>query len=155
MTLQDLGSIGELIAAIATLATLVYLALQIRANTRAVQAESRRSEMQTIAAIAQPLVADPEVARLFNAGLAGSSSLSPEDETRFFMLLGNFIGADAAIFDEVRSGVISNESLEPRVENLRAFLCSPGGRAYWERFHGRHSESFQRFVEQEVLKPPA
>ena len=30
MTIQDLGSIGELVAAIATIATLAYLAIQIR-----------------------------------------------------------------------------------------------------------------------------
>ena len=155
MTLQDLGNIGELIAAIATLATLLYLAAQIRANTRTVQAESRRSEMQTMAAIAQPLVADPEVARLFNAGLADLSNLSAEDRTRFYILLGNFVGADAGMFDEVRIGAASVESLEPRAENLRGFLCTPGGRAYWERFHKRYPESFQRFVEREVLKPRA
>ena len=40
MTIQDLGSIGELIAAIATLATLVYLAAQIRQNMRAIMATS-------------------------------------------------------------------------------------------------------------------
>jgi hypothetical protein len=34
VTIQDLGSIGEFVAAIATLATLVYLAVQIRQNTR-------------------------------------------------------------------------------------------------------------------------
>ena len=33
MTISDLGSIGELIAAAATVATLLYLALQVRANT--------------------------------------------------------------------------------------------------------------------------
>jgi len=33
ITIQDLGSIGELIAAIATIATLAYLAIQIRQNT--------------------------------------------------------------------------------------------------------------------------
>jgi hypothetical protein len=37
MTIQDLGSIGELVAAIATVATLVYLALQIRQNTESVK----------------------------------------------------------------------------------------------------------------------
>ena len=36
MTIQDLGSIGELIAAIATIFTLVYLAFQINQNTRAI-----------------------------------------------------------------------------------------------------------------------
>ena len=33
MTIQDLGSIGELVAALATVATLAYLAIQIRQNT--------------------------------------------------------------------------------------------------------------------------
>jgi len=86
VTIQDLGSIGELIAAVATVATLAYLAVQIRANTRAVQAESRRTEIQTTAAIAQSLVADSEVARMFNAGLADFLGLSPEDRTRFSIL---------------------------------------------------------------------
>jgi hypothetical protein len=34
MTLQDIGSIGELVAAIATVITLVYLAVQIRQGTQ-------------------------------------------------------------------------------------------------------------------------
>ena len=38
MTIQDLGSIGERLAAVATLATLFYLAVQIRQNTKAVRA---------------------------------------------------------------------------------------------------------------------
>ena len=35
MTISELGSIGELIGAIATVPTLLYLAFQIRANTEA------------------------------------------------------------------------------------------------------------------------
>ena len=41
MTLQDMGSIGELLAAVATIATLIYLARQLRANTAAVKGDSR------------------------------------------------------------------------------------------------------------------
>ena len=40
MNIQDLGSIGELIAAIATVATLAYLAYQIRQNTKTVTAST-------------------------------------------------------------------------------------------------------------------
>jgi hypothetical protein len=152
VTIQDLGSIGELIAAVATLATLAYLAVQIRANTRAVRSESRRSEIQALAAIAQPLIADADVARLFNAGLADLASLGPEDQTRFYLLLGSFVGADAAVFDEVRLGVASSEALGPRAANLRAFLGSPGGRAYWQQFRGRYPQSFQDFVDRDVLQ---
>ena len=47
MTIQDLGSIGEFVAAIATVATLVYLAIQIRSNTAALRSESRRGSRKT------------------------------------------------------------------------------------------------------------
>ena len=38
MTIQDLGCFDELVAAIATIGTLFYLAVQIRQNTRTVEA---------------------------------------------------------------------------------------------------------------------
>jgi hypothetical protein len=40
MTIQDLGAIGELIAAVATVGTLIYLSIQIRQNTKAIAGAS-------------------------------------------------------------------------------------------------------------------
>jgi hypothetical protein len=37
MTIEDLGNLGDLIAAIATVATLIYLAQQIRKNSKSVE----------------------------------------------------------------------------------------------------------------------
>ncbi len=39
LTIQDLGALGELLGAVAVLATLVYLALQTRQNTMAIAAQ--------------------------------------------------------------------------------------------------------------------
>ena len=41
MSIQDFGSIGELLAALATLGTLIYLAQQIKQNTRSFKSQSR------------------------------------------------------------------------------------------------------------------
>ena len=40
MTIQDLGALGELIGSVAVLATLIYLTLQTRQNTRAIGAQA-------------------------------------------------------------------------------------------------------------------
>ena len=40
MNIQDLGSIGELIAALATLLTLGYLAIQLKQNTSALKSQT-------------------------------------------------------------------------------------------------------------------
>ena len=39
LTIQDLGALGELLGAVAVLATLIYLALQTRQNTMAIAAQ--------------------------------------------------------------------------------------------------------------------
>ena len=39
LTIQDLGALGELLGAVAVLATLIYLALQTRQNTLAIAAQ--------------------------------------------------------------------------------------------------------------------
>lgn len=46
MTIQDLGSIGELVAAIATIATLAYLAVQVRQNTRSLRSSAFQAIFQ-------------------------------------------------------------------------------------------------------------
>ncbi len=49
MTLQDSGSLGELVGAIATVATLAYLAVQIRSNTHAVRSSAAQSVHESFA----------------------------------------------------------------------------------------------------------
>ena len=47
MTLQDWGSIGEVIGALAVVVTLIYLAKQIRQNTRAMDEGRKLALAQT------------------------------------------------------------------------------------------------------------
>ena len=47
MTLMELGALGEFLGAIGVIATLAYLAVQIRQNTRAMQEGRRLALAQT------------------------------------------------------------------------------------------------------------
>jgi hypothetical protein len=154
VTIQDWGSIGELIAAVATVATLIYLAVQIRANTTALRVESRRSESRSGNVFLSAIVGSSDVARMFNEGLADPTSLSPEDVTRFTFLLGNIIAAEAAAFDEVHIGFAPEDSLDRMKTTLCRFLLSPGGRWFWERFAADYHVEFRSYVEQ-VLRDAA
>ena len=63
MTLQDLGNIGEFVGAIGVIASLVYLAIQIRQNTRTLRAATYESLAQATATSNALLITDPEIAR--------------------------------------------------------------------------------------------
>lgn len=150
LTIQDWGSIGEVVAAAATVATLIYLTIQIRANTVALRMESRRAESLFGDVYFSAIIGSSDVARVFNQGLADPTSLSPEDATRFSFLMGRIIGAEATAFDEVRFGFLGPPALERRRQTLRRFVASPGGRWFWARFAGEYSPEFRADVE-EVL----
>ena len=92
MTIQDWGSLGELIAAVATVATLIYLALQIRANTIVSKAEARRATRVAAGGVSLAIVENGEVARIFRAGLGDPSKLEPEEWIRFSFLIGQLVG---------------------------------------------------------------
>ena len=51
LTIQDLGSLGELLGAVAVLATLIYLALQTRQNTMAIGAQLDAARISAVQGI--------------------------------------------------------------------------------------------------------
>lgn len=83
MTIQDLGSLGELIAAIATVATLLYLATQIRHSNKAL-AESTSGQLNaSYASINSRISSDAEFAEIFLRGRKDIDSLDPVELERF------------------------------------------------------------------------
>jgi hypothetical protein len=76
VTIQDVGSIGELIAAIATVATLAYLAFQIRSNTIAMKAEARRGARIDASAVTRLIAGSGETAELLRKGLAVATHIA-------------------------------------------------------------------------------
>jgi hypothetical protein len=145
VTLEDAGIIGELIAAVATVATLAYLAIQIRAAAAAMKADSRRNE-QTEPYITS-IVENADVAGVFLAGLADDPKLSPQDATRFAFLMGQYVGSEAAYFDEVKFGVGSPKRLKERQTQLMRFMSAPGGKVWWSRYGHALPEEFRVYVQ--------
>ena len=148
MNLDQFSNIAEITAATATVAALIYLAVQVRSASAAMKADSRRNEQYL--PYATSIVENPDVARIFMDGLAGEPKLTPADSVRFDFLFGQYLGIEAAYWDEVRYGVGSKESLENRKVQLVRFLSSPGGRRHLKRFKGAYPEGFLRYVEKAV-----
>lgn len=98
MTIQDLGAIGELVGGAAVVVTLIYLALQVRQNTQAMDENRRLALAQTYQMRADALqdmlvrAADsrhigPIIIKLTQAGypedVASLDMLTPEERGRF------------------------------------------------------------------------
>ncbi len=91
MTLQDLGNIGEFVGAIGVIVSLVYLATQIRQNTKAVRSNTSQAITDSRVEFLSSISDNPEVARMFFSGLSDLDSLGPDERSRFAIMMARFI----------------------------------------------------------------
>ena len=145
MTIQDLGSIGELIAAVATVLTLVYLAVQIRANTQGMKADSIREETGGSFDAVLSLANNAELADIFHRGLVDLGSLTPVESDRFTMIVTLMVNGVSGTYLVNRLGVDST-LMGRAAEGLR-FLRAPGGRTWWAKNKRVLESDFAAWVE--------
>ena len=75
---QLLGNLGEFIGAIVIVATLIYLAMQVRQNTNALHAQSRQSLLSAGQAELFAMMENPDIP----LNMAKTTSLTPEEQVK-------------------------------------------------------------------------
>ena len=147
MSWDAVGAGAELLGAIATVATLVYLSVQIRQNTKMGQFATRatRSEQrfQQSAFIAQ----SSEVNRLFWTGLHNPESLSIDEYRYFESIFGAYLFGFEAAFDLHREGALSESEWTGQIAAVTWLLPLPGFRRYWSTWADQYSSDYSTYVE--------
>jgi hypothetical protein len=100
VTIEEWGAIGEIVGALAVVASLVYLAAQIRQNTRQLSLSVKATELAAFERnvesgnlIRSMFIQDPKVAELYTRGIRDFKALDETDRLRFEMLLSNMFSA--------------------------------------------------------------
>jgi len=146
VTIQDLGSIGEIIGAVATVATLLYLALQIRQGTAATRQTSLYQAIESGQQLRMEFVQNPEAAALYLRGLRDPDSLSPEDAYRFQMLVFSIFELIRLAFLQYQIGTTPEAEWDDAGTWLNSIVSEPGGARIWQDYSRSH-EDFRAAVE--------
>ncbi len=89
---EAIGAIGELIGGVAVIATLIYLAVQLRQNTKGIRAQSYYNVVSGKNALYQELAANTELVKIVLQGLAADPPLSSViDGVRTHLMLYAFM----------------------------------------------------------------
>jgi hypothetical protein len=130
MTLDDLGNIGEFVGAIGVILSLVFVGLQLRKNTEALNDANTETASSRVIELSQLLASDAELARLWSTGLKTIDDLDPVELTRFSSLMYSTITDIWDQFAKHRKGQIDERTWLPVQENLRFFISQPGFRQW-------------------------
>jgi len=147
MSLQDLGNIGEFIGAIGVVASLIYLALQIRQNTKAVRRTAHISAVDAFNNFNSLIAQSPEVARIGRIGMLDPGKLNEDERVRFERLMSIVITNLENLFFQHRDGLLEAERWEAYEAILRDFVSFPIFPSYWQQARRRMSRSFVTYVE--------
>ena len=143
MTIQDLGSIGEVVAAIATVATLAYLAVQIRQNTRSLRANAYQESVRFANEWAALFVHHPETVALFQKGLSDPEALNSSDTVEFAHILETFLRNYTTARTLARDGLLPQSVCALYENSLRRWFSSPKLREWWKK----RSPGWDQFID--------
>ena len=131
MSIQELGSLGEFLAALATIATLIYLARQLSINTRATQANNRHEITRDYARFTEQLN-DVELSRAWSEGLQNYPDMKDEDDRLF----GNLFTCQALMFQGVFAQYdncqLDEVTYLAYLNFFSSLAATPGGSYWWE-----------------------
>jgi len=100
MSIQDWAALAEIIGAIAVVASLIYLAVQVRQNTHELSMSLKSTELAAFERnvesgirIRELFILNPEILELYARGGESYVDLDQDDKLRFDMILRNVLSA--------------------------------------------------------------
>ena len=125
MNWDAIGALADSIGAIVVVATLVYLTIQLRQNTKAIQHSTDRGVFDDANKWMYTLIENPEIAELYVSGM-NEDELTSSQRIRFALLLNTLFVHWGHAFDSGAFEIVNNSQ-------IKGVLSRPGGANYWER----------------------
>lgn len=154
MTIQDLGSLGELIAAVATVATLIYLSIQIRASNRLARAEASRMPNSDLNSLNATFGTHPAFQSAMRQVLTGAvrTDLAESDRILLDFYLVSITNLQEQLAREIREGILDQDATDFGGAGL---FRLPYYRTSWPLYRGYLTSPFVREFEKQYELDPS
>ncbi len=154
MTLQDLGNIGEFVAAIAVIVSLLYLAAQIRQNSRLLRSSAFQAAEQSAAHSLGLIAGNSHVAKLLRVAQESYQDLNEDEKLQAHALFMKTFAGYEALFYQYRDGAIDPDLWEGRRKMMLTLLAVPGYAAWWRSWRYVFGQQLQDYVHRELASAP-
>lgn len=157
MSIQEWAALAEIIGAVALVASLIYLAVQVRQNTHEISMSLKSTELAAFERnvesgirIRELFILNPEVLELYARGGESWASLDDGDKLRFDMVLRNVFSALQGAY--VRQLTYGNDPTEfaGSERTLDRLIKGQGIRDWLIHSHPDWRPEFSALVQQRV-----
>ena len=132
MSFQQVSDLAQIIASIGVIVSLIFVGLQIRHNTGALQRNEHNATMAQWTVIRMAIAKDRDIAELMTAGLHGERSMDAADQLRLEQMLAEYAWASFHIWDRTQRGVFPKGTFEATAGAMICdLLLTARGEAWW------------------------
>jgi hypothetical protein len=148
MNWEAVGAIGEILGAVVVVATIFYLAIQIRHSHRSNQMVAASRIAESADAWLGRLVQDKELNDIYQNGMRDYSSLEQSDQSRFDLLIVQFLRSIEAAWTQDELGVLDKNQWYGYKMTTRHIIGSRGGSVAFDKMRTSFSPAFCTAVEE-------
>jgi hypothetical protein len=132
MSFEQLAHLAQIVASVGVVVSLIFVGLQIKQNTRALQRDEHNSTMEQWTVIRQAIAQNRDIAELMTAGLQGERPLDAADQLRLEQMLAEHAWAAFQFWDRTQRGIFPKGAFEATgAALLLGLLRTLGGGAWW------------------------
>jgi hypothetical protein len=142
-----IAAIANIVASIAVMLTVVYLAIQVRRSTQATYSQTYQFATQALGEMAAIAGSSKETARIFTVGMAEPDKLDEQEFNQFAYLGISLFRRYENVFFQYQSGMIDDDFWIGHRDNLLWFYHRPGTQKWWSERRLAFSNRFRVFLE--------
>ena len=144
---EMLAAIGQLAAAIVGIPSLIYLAVQIREQTK----ERRQAAVNALTVqwgdLTKTLHDNPDFSAIFLRGLQSFDDLDAVSKLRFSAFFNRFFKNFQSMYFSHRDGILSEQLWGEIDRTMSDFIAYPGLQQWWKTRRHWHSDEFAEVID--------
>jgi hypothetical protein len=152
LDITTLAAWGEFIGGIAVVVSLIYLASQIRQNSKLLRVSTASATTANLTPVSGMAVQDPEVGRIWEDGTADRESLSQDDRRRFDLLMARYLAGSLQQYEFIREGIALPLSAELGEQGLGWQMQQRGAQHWWRERGAFYPQEFRDYVDDLIRK---
>jgi len=153
MTLNDVYTITQILAALAVVASLVFVGLQVRLANHMMRAEAMRNHADKFQSVSRAMFEIPGMAPLFAKGFDGMASFDAVERMQFINIVMWILRIAEELHLQFEEGLIERDLWDA---NCRIWVRTFQGKGPREAFEVRRelfTPKFQTFFDDLVSRP--
>lgn len=148
MTLETLYYFSQIVAVIGIFASLIFVGLQVRQNTKALRATSHHAVTDSFNTINNMIANDPKYARRWRLSLAGDDGLDEDERVSVSFMRLAYMRIFETIYYQYKNGTLDRKLFDAELMTLKWTVTQhPGFLAWWANNPISLSAEFRAFID--------